>query len=50
MKILAKLVDVAFVVKEEKLDEFINHKKDDDKLKKVFAKAEKIKENITHME
>lgn len=35
-----------FIVREDKMEEFLNHKKDTSKLDKVLNKAKRLSENI----
>lgn len=51
MAVLSKPLDVAFVVRENKVEEFMNRKKDNSKkLKKILQRAKKIEGNIVHKE
>ena len=51
MEVLSKPIDMPFIIKSNKVNDFINHKKDNsEKLKEILKKAEKIKENIVYKE
>lgn len=51
MLVLAKPVNVAFIVKESEANQFLNHKKGSNKnLENILKKAKKIEGNIVHKE
>lgn len=43
---LTKPLNYGFVVREDKVEDFLNHKRDKSKLERVLRKANRIKKNI----
>ncbi|WP_346938197.1 hypothetical protein [uncultured Clostridium sp.] len=46
MSVLAKPVDSLFVVKEDKVDDFLNQKRNNIAMKSILEKANKFKKNL----
>lgn len=46
MTLLAKPIEKAFTVKPEKVNDFLNHKKNQNKLDVILNRAKKIEKNV----
>lgn len=46
MSVLAKPVDSLFIVKEDKVDDFLNQKRNNSAMKSILEKADKFKKNL----